>query len=117
MGIEKVVSQIKEKVGDHPTFLSFDIDFIDPSFAPGTGTPEVGGVMSRKALTILRGLTDINFVGFDLVEVLPLYYHSDITSSLAANLMFEMIALIALNKRKTQNKQIECTEVLKINRF
>ncbi|MDQ0891779.1 agmatinase [Paenibacillus sp. V4I9] len=102
MGTDKIVSMIRERVQDRPVFMTFDIDFIDPAFAPGTGTPEVGGVMSREALAILRRLNEIRFIGFDLVETLPAYDHDQITSALAANLIFEMISLIALQKRKEQ---------------
>jgi len=94
----ELIAAIKNRVKDMPVFMTFDIDFIDPAFAPGTGTPEVGGVLSREALQIMRKLTNINFVGFDLVEVLPLYDTGEITASLAANIMFEMIALIALER-------------------
>ncbi|MGM8213650.1 agmatinase [Virgibacillus sp. W0430] len=100
MGIADVIKEIKNRVNDKPVFMTFDIDFIDPAFAPGTGTPEVGGVLSREALQLIRGLTDIQFVGFDLVEVLPKYDHSEITSSLASNIIFEMIALLAVKNRK-----------------
>ena len=99
LGIEKLVKVIKQRVKDKPVFLTFDIDFVDPAFAPGTGTPEIGGVTSREALQILRGLTDIHFVGFDVVEVLPLYDHGNITAMLAANVVFEMIALLAVASR------------------
>lgn len=99
MGIPTLIKTIKNRIGTSPVFLTFDIDFVDPAFAPGTGTPEVGGVMSREALQILRGLTNMNFVGFDVVEVLPMHDHSNITASLAANIMFEMIALLAVRKR------------------
>lgn len=99
LGIPKLIQTIKERVGNAPVFLTFDIDFVDPAYAPGTGTPEIGGVMSREALQIMRGLTDIHFVGFDVVEVLPMHDHSNITAMLAANIMFEMIALLAIQKR------------------
>lgn len=105
MGIPKLIDTIKQRVGDAPVFLTFDIDFVDPAFAPGTGTPEIGGVMSREALQIMRGLTGIDFVGFDVVEVLPMLDHSDITASLAANIMFEMIALLAVQKQNGMPKK------------
>lgn len=108
MGIPKLIKTIKRRVGDAPVFLTFDIDFVDPAFAPGTGTPEIGGVMSREALQIVRGLTDIHFVAFDVVEVLPMHDQSNITSSLAANIIFEMIALLAVQKRNNVNGK-SCT--------
>ncbi|MBM7714336.1 agmatinase [Bacillus thermophilus] len=100
MGIKSLISAIKHRVAGRRVFLSFDVDFIDPAFAPGTGTPEVGGIYPREAFQILRQLTDIPFIGFDVVEVLPAYDHGDITSALAANVMFEMMCLTALNKKE-----------------
>lgn len=99
LGIDHVIQKIKARVQGKPIFMSFDIDFVDPAFAPGTGTPEVGGPMSREALQLIRGLTDIQFVGFDVVEVLPQLDPSEVTASLAANVIFEMMALIAVQKR------------------
>jgi agmatinase len=81
------------------TFVSFDIDFVDPSYAPGTGTPEVGGFSSREAIELVRGMRGLNFAGFDLVEVLPQYDHSQITALLASNIIYEFISLIAIKKR------------------
>lgn len=99
MGIRALISTIKNRVKDHKVFLSFDVDFIDPAFAPGTGTPEVNGIYPREAFQILRQLADLSFIGFDVVEVLPAYDHGEITSALAANIMFEMMCLAALNKK------------------
>lgn len=96
----EIARRIKDRVKDTPVFLSFDIDFVDPAFAPGTGTPEVGGSTSREALEIVRGLTGLNFVGFDLVEVIPQYDSGQITSLLAANIMYEFLSLVARGKRK-----------------
>jgi agmatinase len=98
-GIEDVVAQIRERAGDSKCFLSFDIDFIDPAYAPGTGTPEVGGPTSAEGLALVRGLTGLNVVGFDLVEVYPQYDPAAITAELAANLVYEMISLIAWKRR------------------
>jgi agmatinase len=95
-GVADVVRQMKETIGDTPCFLSFDIDFVDPSFAPGTGTLEVGGLTSRETLEIIRSLTDFNFIGFDLVEVLPPYDPTQITALLAATLVHDFASLIAL---------------------
>jgi arginase family enzyme len=72
---------------------------VDPAYAPGTGTPEVGGFTSSEALRVVRGLRDLDLVGFDLVEVLPQYDPSQITALLAANLVYEFISLIALRKK------------------
>ena len=87
-----------ERVGEMPCFLSFDIDFVDPAFAPGTGTPEVGGPSTREALTFLRSLAGLQFLGFDCVEVSPPYDTGGITALAAANACFEMISLLALNR-------------------
>lgn len=99
-GINALIRRIMERTGNQKTFVSFDIDFVDPAFAPGTGTPEVGGFTSREALQIVRGLKGLNLVGFDLVEVLPQYDWSQITALLAANIVYEFISLIALKKKK-----------------
>lgn len=99
MGIPAVIEEIKKRVGDNKAFLTFDIDFIDPAFAPATGTPEVGGFTSLEGLTFIRSLTDINFVGFDIVEVAPIYDVAEITSLLAANIVFEFLSVLALQKR------------------
>ncbi|NHJ48281.1 MAG: agmatinase [Asgard group archaeon] len=104
IGIKKLIQRIISRVDDAKVFLTFDIDFVDPAYAPGTGTPEVGGVTSGEALNIIRGLKDLNFVGFDVVEVLPSYDPSEITSLLAANLIFEFISVIAYNKMKNEGK-------------
>lgn len=98
-GVEKMLETIHQRIGSGPAFLSFDIDFLDPAYAPGTGTPEVSGASIDDALAFVRGLTGINFVGFDLVEVLPAYDHGQITAAAAANIVFEFITLIALQKR------------------
>jgi len=87
-----------------PCFLSFDIDFVDPAFAPGTGTPEVGGPSSREALTYLRALAGLDFRGFDCVEVSPPYDPSGVTSFLAANACFEMLSLLALRRGSRPRK-------------
>ena len=89
---------VRERVGDMPAFLSFDIDFVDPAFAPGTGTPEVGGPSSDVALAYLRALTGIDFRGCDCVEVAPAYDAGGITALLAATACFEMLSLLALRR-------------------
>jgi agmatinase len=89
---------VRSRVGDAPAFLSFDVDFVDPAFAPGTGTPEVGGPTSGQALAYLRALTGIDFRGYDCVEVSPPYDPSGITAWLAASACHEMLSLAALRK-------------------
>jgi len=98
-GVDAVLPEVVERVGTGPVFLSFDIDFVDPGFAPGTGTPEVGGPTSRDALRLVRGLRGLDLVGFDLVEVQPQYDHGEITSLLAGTLLHEFLTLVALNRR------------------
>ena len=99
MGLETLIKTILERVGDKPCFLTFDIDFVDPAYAPGTGTPEVGGFTSLEALDLVRKIKDLNFVGFDLVEVLPAYDHGEITAYLAANIVFEYLSILAMKKK------------------
>ncbi|HKJ36218.1 MAG TPA: agmatinase [Solirubrobacterales bacterium] len=90
----------RERAGDGPCFLSFDIDFVDPAFAPATGTPEVGGPSSAEALGYVRSLRDIDFRGFDVVEVSPPYDGpGQVTSLLAANVAYTMLGLLALRRR------------------
>jgi agmatinase len=76
-------------------YLSVDIDVLDPAYAPGTGTPESGGMTSRELLSVLRGLAGLNIVGADVVEVAPAYDHAEITSVVAATVAYEMISLLA----------------------
>ena len=94
MGIAAVIEKAREIVGDGPTYLSFDIDSLDPAFAPGTGTPEIGGLTSRQALDILHGLKGLNFVGGDVVEVAPQYDASTNTAHAGAQMLFEILSLI-----------------------
>lgn len=105
MGMEKLVATILERVGNTPCFLTFDIDFVDPAYAPGTGTPEVGGFTSYESLELVRKIKDLNFVGFDIVEVLPAYDHGEITAYLAANIVFEYLSILALKKEKGKEKK------------
>jgi agmatinase len=98
-GVDDVLPEVVERVGNGPVFLTFDIDFVDPGFAPGTGTPEVGGPSSRDALRLVRGLRGLDLVGFDLVEVQPQYDHGEVTSLLAGTLLHEFLTLVALTRR------------------
>ncbi len=100
LGPEKLGQIIKERVGNQKAFLTFDIDFVDPAYAPGTGTIEIGGYTSRDALIAVRQLHEINFVGFDLVEVLPALDPANITAYLAAKIMSEFISNIVYKKMK-----------------
>ena len=95
LGLEAAVAQVKERVGDTPTYISIDIDVLDPAFAPGTGTPESGGFSSRELLALLRSLGGINIVGADVVEVAPAYDHAEITTVAAATVVYDLVALMA----------------------
>ena len=94
-GVDAIVEAIRSRVGDHPVYLTFDIDCLDPAFAPGTGTPVCGGLSTVQALEILGGLRGINLVGMDVVEVAPAYDSAEITSLAAATLAMEMLCLYA----------------------
>ena len=96
----EVLQQIKERVGTTPVYLTFDIDCLDPAFAPGTGTPVPGGLSSFQALNIIRGLTGINLVGMDVVEVAPSYDHAEITALAAAQISIELLCLYAESSRR-----------------
>jgi agmatinase len=103
MGISETLSRICERVGDEKIYLSFDVDFCDPSYAPGTGTPEVGGFTSWEAQEFLRGLTGLQVVGGDVVEVYPAYDSAEITSLLGANAAYEILSVVAvLSKKRTE---------------
>lgn len=95
-GILAIVRDIRDIVGDAPLFVTFDVDSLDPAFAPGTGTLEIGGLTTREALTIVRGLEGLNFVGFDVVEVNPPLDPGRTTAVVGATIAFEFLCLLAL---------------------
>ena len=97
-GVDDVIAQVKQIVGDMPVYLTFDIDCLDPAFAPGTGTPVIGGLTSDRAIKLVRGLKDLNIVGMDVVEVAPAYDQSEITALAAATLALEMLYIQAAKK-------------------
>ena len=99
IGIDETIRRIKERVGDKLTFLTFDIDFVDPAYAPGTGTIEIGGFTSVEAMDLICGIKDLNVVGFDLVEVAPQYDPTERTQFLAANIVHDFIGMVALKRR------------------
>lgn len=101
IGALNVAEKIKEIVGDKKAFLTFDIDFLDPCYAPGTGTPAIGGFTTAFALEVLRAIKDLDIIGYDLVEVNPQYDVGEITSLAGATLMYEFISQIAYRKKKT----------------
>jgi guanidinopropionase len=98
MGVDAVIRKAREVVGDGPTYVTFDVDGLDPAFAPGTGTPEVGGITPREALAMLRGLAGIDIVGADVVEVAPQYDTSTVTAQCAAQILFTQLCLVSIRK-------------------
>lgn len=98
-GPAAVVDEIRSVVGDHKAYITFDIDCLDPAFAPGTGTPVPGGLSTAQALAILRSLAEFNLVGFDVVEVAPAYDHAEITALAAAMIGHDMLCLLAEQRR------------------
>jgi agmatinase len=95
LGLDGVVDRIRTRIGDAPVYLSVDIDVLDPAFAPGTGTPEMGGFTSRELLHLLRGLPGESLVASDVVEVSPAYDHAEVTSLAAATIVYDVTALMA----------------------
>jgi agmatinase len=95
MGVEHAIELVRGRVGDCPVYLSVDIDVLDPAFAPGTGTPEMGGMNSSQLLRFIRGLAGLPLIGGDVVEVAPAYDYAEVTTLAAATLIFEMVALVA----------------------
>jgi agmatinase len=95
-GVYETVEALRERIGDRPLYVSVDIDVLDPAHAPGTGTPEAGGLTSRELLEILRGLASCHLVGADVVEVAPAYDHAEITSVAASHVAYDLISLLAL---------------------
>jgi agmatinase len=96
LGVEEIIRRVRARVGDARIYLSVDIDVLDPAFAPGTGTPEMGGFSSRELLALLRGLPGGQLVGGDVVEVSPAYDHAEITALAAATVAYEMMSLLAV---------------------
>ena len=94
-GRRVIADRIRQRLGDAPVYVSIDIDVLDPAFAPGTGTPEAGGLTSRELLGILRGLAGANLVGADIVEVAPPYDHAEVTAVAAAHVAYELLGLFA----------------------
>ena len=95
LGVEGVIAEARRVVGEGPTYISFDVDGLDPVYAPGTGTPEVGGITTREALELLRGLRKLNLIGGDVVEVAPPFDPSGNTALVGATLMYEILCLLA----------------------
>jgi len=95
-GVDACIDRVRQRVGDRPVYVSIDIDVLDPAHAPGTGTPEPGGLTTRELQQILRGFDGLNLVGADVVEVAPAYDHAELTTVAAANVVYELLGLLAL---------------------
>jgi agmatinase len=95
-GVNEVIDKLRTRVGSRPVYLSIDIDVLDPAHAPGTGTPEAGGMTSRELLEILRGFRGLNLVGADVVEVAPAYDHAELTGIAASHVAYDLVSLLAL---------------------
>lgn len=98
-GIDPAIAAIHQRVGTRPCYVSFDVDFLDPAYAPGTGTPVVGGFSTHQALMLIRGLAGLNIIGMDVVEVSPPFDHGEITALAAASVAQEMLAAFATWER------------------
>jgi agmatinase len=99
IGVTGAVERIKTRVGNVPVYISVDVDVLDPAHAPGTGTPEAGGLTSRELLGTLRGLADLQIIGADVVEVAPAYDHAEMTTVAAAHVIYELLSLFALTAK------------------
>jgi agmatinase len=98
IGVRGVVERVRERIGNAPLYVSVDIDVIDPGMAPGTGTPEAGGLTSRELLGVLRGLKGLDLRAADIVEVAPAYDHAEITSMAASHVAYELLSLLAARR-------------------
>ena len=94
-GVQEIVAKLRTRIGKRPLYISVDIDVLDPAHAPGTGTPEAGGITSRELLEILRGLRGLNIIGADIVEVAPAYDHAELTGVAASHVTYDLISLIS----------------------
>lgn len=102
LGTRGAVERMRERLGDRPVYVSVDIDVLEPGLAPGTGTPELGGLLGRELLGLIRGLAGLNVVGGDVVEVAPAYDHAQITGIAAAHVLYELISAIAVTRTTTR---------------
>jgi agmatinase len=102
LGIPAIIEKARQVIGDGPTYFSFDVDGLDPAFAPGTGTPEAGGLNMREAMAIIRGMKGANFIGGDVVEVAPAYDATTNTAQNGAQLLFEILSLMKYSRSLPQ---------------
>ena len=110
MGMAAVQQRIQERIGAAPCFVSIDVDAADPAFAPGTGTPEIGGFSSREMLQLVRAMRGLDIRAADVVEVLPVIDPAELTASLAATLMFELLSLLALKRKDAAAPDVHPSE-------
>lgn len=94
-GVQETIDSLRDRIGDRPLYVSVDVDVLDPAHAPGTGTPEAGGMTSRELLEILRGLRGCNLVGGDVVELAPAYDHAEITAIAASHVAYDLVTLLS----------------------
>lgn len=109
-GVDEIADQLRQRIGDRPLYISIDIDVLDPAHAPGTGTPEAGGLTSRELLEIVRGLSSCNLVSADLVEVAPAYDHAEITSVAASHTAYELTTIMTRQIAEARNPATEAQE-------
>jgi len=119
LGIPAIIAQIRQRVGKSPTYLSLDIDVIDPGLAPATGTPEAGGWTTRELKRIIRGLAGLNFVGADIVEVAPAYDNAEITGIAAADIVHDFLSMFLAKEppnqsshRKPKDRRLDTSELV-----
>jgi guanidinobutyrase / D-arginase len=109
-GADEVADQLRQRIGDRPLYISIDIDCLDPAHAPGTGTPEAGGMTSRELLEILRGLASCHLVSADVVEVAPAYDHAEITSVAASHTAYELTTIMSRQIAQAREKTAQAPE-------
>jgi agmatinase len=95
LGVNAAIEKMKARVGKRPVYISIDIDVLDPAHAPGTGTPEAGGLTSRELLKVIRSFGDMNIVGADVVEVAPAYDHAQMTGIAASHVIYDLLSVMA----------------------
>lgn len=103
LGIDATIARMREVLGSGPTYITFDIDVLDPGIAPGTGTPEVGGLLSREAMALIRGAAGLDIIGGDVVEVAPQYDATTATAQAGAQMLFEIVSLIAMSHARRRS--------------
>ena len=104
-GLPEIVKRVRSRIDDTPLYVSIDIDVLDPGTAPGTGTPEAGGLTSRELLGVLRGLRGLRLAAADLVEVAPAYDHAEVTAMAASHVVYELVSLFAANRADSKKSE------------